>query len=80
MDTMDDEQAVLDAYHSGSATILGKSPQGYPIVNFDGVTGTNVNIGSIFPAQPTNVLLLRARSIRAFTQQTQTGHHDELET
>src|SRR5690606_16799425 len=30
LNSMEDAQAVLDAYHSGSATILGKSSQGFP--------------------------------------------------
>ena len=54
-----DAQAVLDAYHSGSATILGKSSQGFPIVRVDSVTGTNVNVASGFPNQPTNVFIIK---------------------
>ena len=52
-------QAVLDAYHSGSATILGKSSQGFPVVRFNGITGTNVNVGAGFPSQPTNVFIIK---------------------
>jgi len=54
-----DAQAVLDAYHSGSATILGKSSQGFPVVRVDSVTGTNVNVASGFPNQPTNVFIIK---------------------
>jgi filamentous hemagglutinin len=59
LNSVDDAQKVLDAYRSGQATILGKNPQGFPIVRFDGVTGTNVNSGSGFPAQPTNVFIIK---------------------
>ncbi|MCY1535722.1 hypothetical protein D9M68_711380 [compost metagenome] len=52
-------QRVLDAYHSGSATILGKSSQGFPVVRFEGVTGVNVNKGAGYSAQLTNVFLIK---------------------
>ncbi|MEE4692191.1 hypothetical protein V2K77_19090 [Pseudomonas alliivorans] len=39
-----DAQKVLDAYRSGSAVVLGKNVQGFPVVRVDGVTGTNVNM------------------------------------
>jgi hypothetical protein len=54
-----DAQKMLDAYHSGTATILGKSPGGFPIVRFEGVTGINVNVGAGFPSQPTNVFIIK---------------------
>jgi hypothetical protein len=60
--SVDDAQAVLDAYHSGSATILGKSPQGFPIVRFDGITGTNVNVGAGIRDQATNVFMIKGTS------------------
>jgi hypothetical protein len=44
LNSVDDAQAVLDAYHSGSATILGKTSQGFPVVRVDNITGTNVNM------------------------------------
>ncbi|MFN4102461.1 MAG: polymorphic toxin type 50 domain-containing protein [Pararhodobacter sp.] len=41
-----DAQRVLDAYHSGDAVILGRTSQGFAVVRFDGVTGTNNNVGA----------------------------------
>jgi len=58
-DCADDAQRVLDAFHSGKATIIGHTAQGYPVVRFNGVTGTNVNVGAGFPNQPTNVFIIK---------------------
>ena len=58
-DSKADAQAVLDAYHSGTATIIGKSSQGFPVVRYEGVTGTNVNLGAGFSNQPTNVFFIK---------------------
>lgn len=49
----------LDAYHSGQAVVLGKNPHGFPIVKFEGVTGTNVNLGAGISNQPTNVFIIK---------------------
>lgn len=54
-----DAQAILDAYKSGQATVVGQTKQGFPIVKFDGVTGTNVNIGANIPSQPTNIFIIK---------------------
>jgi RHS repeat-associated protein len=59
LNSMSDAQAVLDAYHAGTAKILGKSSQGFPVVRVEGVTGTNVNVGAGFPSQPTNVFIIK---------------------
>ena len=59
MDSFDDAQAVLDAYKSGSGTIIGKSSQGFPIVRVDGVKGTNVNVGAGIESQSTNVFMIK---------------------
>jgi hypothetical protein len=59
LNSMDDAQAVLDAYQSGSAAVIGKSAQGFPIVEFNGVTGTNVNVAAGFPNQPTNIFMIK---------------------
>jgi len=59
LNSMNDAQAVLDAYHSGGATILGKNAQGFPIVRIDGITGTNVNIGAGIQNQATNVFIIK---------------------
>lgn len=54
-----DAQAVLDAFHSGRAKILGKTAQGFPIVKVDGVVGTNVNNGVGILNQPTSVFIIK---------------------
>lgn len=55
-------QAVLDMFHSGSATILGKTPQGFPIVRVERVTGTNIKVGEAFLNQPTNVFIIKGKA------------------
>lgn len=52
-------QKVLDAYLSGSAVVLGKNAQGFPVVRVDGIIGTNVNIGAGINSQPTNVFVIK---------------------
>jgi RHS repeat-associated protein len=55
-------QAVLDAYHSGNATVLGQTSQGHVVVNYPGVTGYNNNPGAGFANQPTNVFMIKGTS------------------
>lgn len=59
LNNVDDAQKVLDAFRSGSTTILGKSKQGFPIVRCDVVTGTNVNVGAGISNQPTNIFMIK---------------------
>lgn len=59
LDSVADAQKVLDAYRSGQAKIIGTTSQGFPIVRFDGVTGTNVNLGVNITNQPTNVFIIK---------------------
>ena len=59
LDSVDDAQAVLDSYKSGSGTIIGESSQGFPIVRVDGVTGTNVNVGAGIENQATNIFMIK---------------------
>jgi hypothetical protein len=54
-----DAQKVLDAYHNGTAEILGSNNQGFPIVRFDGVTGMNNNVKYGIENQPTNVFIVK---------------------
>ncbi len=54
-----DAQAVLNAVHNGSATILGKTKNGHVLVKYDGVQGVNVNVGAGYPSQPTNVFVIK---------------------
>ena len=59
LNSMDDAQAVLTAFQNGRAAILGRSSQGFPVVRFNGVTGTNVNVGAGFSNQPTNIFMIK---------------------
>ena len=59
MDSMEDAQAVLNATRSGEAEILGVTRNGALLVRYPGVTGTNVNVSAGYPAQPTNVFMIK---------------------
>jgi RHS repeat-associated protein len=59
LNSVDDAQAVLDAVHSGEATFLGTSRAGHQVYRFNGVTGTNVNLGAGITGQPTNVFMIK---------------------
>lgn len=59
LNSVDDAQKVLDAYRIGEVKILGKNAQGFPVVKFEGVTGTNVNAGVGITGQPTNVFIIK---------------------
>ncbi|TWC13361.1 MULTISPECIES: hemagglutinin repeat-containing protein [unclassified Pseudomonas] len=59
LNSVDDAQKVLDAYRTGQVEILGKNAQGFPVVKFEGVTGTNVNAGVGITGQPTNVFIIK---------------------
>jgi len=59
LNSVDDAQAVLDAVHSGQATFLGTSKTGHQVFRFNGVTGTNVNLGAGIGGQPTNVFIIK---------------------
>lgn len=54
-----DAQSVLDAYHSGSATVLGTNKQGFPVVRVDAITAVNVNQGAGISGQATNVFMIK---------------------
>jgi len=62
MNSVADAQKILDAYHAGQTTILGQNAQGFPVVRFDGVTGTNVNSKVGITNQPTNVFIIKGTS------------------
>ncbi len=59
LNSVSDAQKVLDAYHTGQVKILGRNAQGFPVVNFEGVTGTNVNLGVGITDQATNVFIIK---------------------
>ena len=59
LNSIDDAQSVLNAVHSGKATFLGTSKAGHQVYRFNGVTGTNVNLGAGITGQPTNVFMIK---------------------
>ncbi len=59
LSSVSDAQKVLDAYHAGQVKVLGKNAQGFPVVKFEGVTGTNVNLGVGITDQATNVFIIK---------------------
>jgi hypothetical protein len=59
LNSVDDAQSVLNAVHSGKATFLGTSKVGHQVYRFNGVTGTNVNVGAGITGQPTNVFMIK---------------------
>jgi hypothetical protein len=58
-ESAEDAQKVLDAVHSGEATILGRTTNGDLLVRFDGVTGYNNNVRAGFVNQATNVFIVK---------------------
>mgnify|MGYP000143750247 FL=1 len=59
---IDAARNVLDAYHSGEADIIGKSPSGFPIVKLDRVTGFNNNKKAGYADQPTSIFMIKGTS------------------
>ncbi|MFT4173663.1 MAG: hemagglutinin repeat-containing protein [Rhodocyclaceae bacterium] len=59
LNSLDDAQAVLDAYRSGTAPILGRTSQGFPVVKMESIVGTNVNVGAGIKSQPTSVFMIK---------------------
>ncbi len=54
-----DAQRVLDAYHSGDASILRTTGNGNVVVRYRGVTGYNNNPGAGYLNQPTDVFMIK---------------------
>jgi len=59
LNSVEDAQKVLDAVHSGEATYIGTTKAGHQVFRYDGVTGTNVNVGAGITGQPTNVFIIK---------------------
>ncbi|GFM77682.1 hypothetical protein PSCICM_35010 [Pseudomonas cichorii] len=59
LNSVDDAQKVLDAYRAGQVNILGRNAQGFPVVKFESVIGTNVNAGAGITGQPTSVFIIK---------------------
>ncbi|WP_395245514.1 polymorphic toxin type 50 domain-containing protein [Agromyces sp. MMS24-K17] len=54
-----DAQQVLDEFHDGTAEVLGVKPNGNVVIRSPTVTGINVNPGSGFANQETNVFFIK---------------------
>jgi RHS repeat-associated protein len=59
LSSVGDAQGVLNAYHNGTTTVLGYTSQGFPVVRHESIVGTNVNVGAGYPAQPTDVFMIK---------------------
>lgn len=60
--SLDDAQSVLDAFHSGSAQVLGTTRSGNIVVRVPGVTGFNNNPAAGFVDQATDVFFIKGSS------------------
>jgi RHS repeat-associated protein len=60
--SLDDAQGVLDAFHSGSAQVLGTTRAGNIVVRVPGVTGFNNNPAASFVDQATDVFFIKGSS------------------
>jgi hypothetical protein len=60
--SLDDAQSVLDAFHSGSAQVLGTTRSGNIVVRVPGVTGFNNNPTAGFVDQATDVFFIKGSS------------------
>jgi hypothetical protein len=67
-----DAQAVLNAFHTRRADILGYNRHGFPVVRYNGVTGTNVNNEVGYPSQPTNVFIIKGSARPSIVAHTPT--------
>jgi hypothetical protein len=61
LNSADDAQRVLDDFHNGAAEILGVKGNDI-VVRAPNVTGINVNPGSGYPSQMTNVFFIKGTS------------------
>ncbi|MFK7941455.1 MAG: hypothetical protein AB8B85_00840 [Paracoccaceae bacterium] len=62
MNSKEDAQKVLDEWHAGDLEIIGKNPNGFPVVRSPTTTGTNVNVGAGYPQQSTDVFIIKGTS------------------
>lgn len=60
--SLDDAQGVLDAFHGGSAQVLGTTRSGNIVVRVPGVTGFNNNPSAGFVDQATDVFFIKGSS------------------
>jgi hypothetical protein len=57
--SLDDAQRVLDAYHSGEATMVGTTKTGKVLIEYRGVTGFNQNDRFDYHNQPTHIFMIK---------------------
>jgi hypothetical protein len=55
----DQAQQVLDDFHNGDLTVLGRTSSGQILVEDDNVTGYNNNPGAGYFDQPTNRFIIK---------------------
>ncbi len=60
--SIDHAQRVLDAFHSGSADVLGVGRNGHVMVRYDHVMGFNNNLARGFIDQPTSIFMIKGSS------------------
>ena len=60
--SLGDAQAVLDAFHDGSASVLGVSRNGHIVVEVPSITGYNNNPLNGYVDQPTSVFFIKGTS------------------
>ncbi|HEX8202629.1 MAG TPA: peptidoglycan-binding domain-containing protein [Isosphaeraceae bacterium] len=58
----EDAQKVLDAYHNGTAKVIGQTKSGNIVVEYPGVTGYNNNPVAGFVDQPTSKFMIKGTS------------------
>ncbi|MBB4910077.1 RHS repeat-associated core domain-containing protein [Actinophytocola algeriensis] len=59
MSSLEDARTILDNFHNGRTTILGKTREGYIVIRDNSVTGHNHNPGAGYPNQETNVFFIK---------------------
>lgn len=62
LNSIDDAQAVLNAFYDGSAAVLGTTRSGNIVVRVPSVTGFNNNIAKGYLDQPTNIFFIKGPS------------------
>ena len=62
LSTLAEAQSILDAFHAGTAEILGTTSQGHIVVKHVAVTGFHNAPGTGHVNQPTNVFMIKGSS------------------
>lgn len=78
LNSVADAQAVLDAYHSGSASILCKTRSGFPVARVPGIRETNVNVGADIQGQFTDVFFIKGTAKPSFVPTNPSYNRDDI--